>query len=65
MPKGETPLPQKQMTIYTFANAALFAPAPGTIITTAERDAINAANAASRPAPTDFTADELFAAMFN
>ena len=53
------------MTIYAFANAALFAPAPGTIITTAERDAINAANAASRPAPTDFTADELFSAIFN
>ena len=46
------------------ANSALFAPAPGTVITKAERDAINAANAAARPVPTDYTADELFAAMF-
>lgn len=50
---------------YITANSALFAPAPGTPITVAERDQINAANAAARPAPTDYTADELFAAMFD
>ena len=47
------------------ANSALFAPAPGAVISKAERDAINAANAAARPAPTDYIADELFAAMFD
>ena len=55
----------KRPMITITANSALFAPAPGTVITKAERDAINAANAAARPVPTDYTADELFAAMFS
>ena len=46
----------------TTANSALFAPAPGTVITKAERDAINAANAAARPVPYD---GDLFADMFS
>ena len=57
------------MTTYTktLGNPRFFAPADRVkvTITKAERDAINAANAALRPAPTDYTADELFSAMFS
>jgi len=45
--------------------ASLFAPAPRIATTKAERDAINAANAALRPTPTDYTTDELTTALFD
>ena len=48
----------------TITTASLFAPAPRTATTKAERDAINAANAALRPTPTDYTTDELTTALF-
>ena len=48
----------------TITTASLFAPAPRIATTKAERDAINAANAALRPTPTDYTTDELIAELF-
>ena len=56
------------MTTYTrtLGNPRFFAPKDRKTITItkAERDAINAANAALRPTPTDITAEQLFAEMF-